>query len=97
MVTLVIDTEPKWIAHQQEQGAIIARSIDEAMPLLLDADKGIEQIIVSSRQLSSVAGLVEIARGIGVGVIVVTGQPTTREAIEAYRAGAVDYRAKDFR
>lgn len=97
MVTLVIDTEPKWIAHQQRQGAIIAQSIGEAIPLLLNADKGIEQIIVSSLQLSSVSGLVEIARGIGISVIVATGLPTTREAIEAYRAGAVDYQVKDFR
>jgi len=30
-------------------------------------------------------------------VIVATGQPTTREAIDTYRLGALDYFPKDFR
>lgn len=29
--------------------------------------------------------------------VVATGQPTTREAIDMYRLGALDYFAKDFR
>jgi DNA-binding NtrC family response regulator len=52
-------------------------------------------IIASSRQQNIVKAIKE--KYPEKRVVVATGQPTTREAIDTYRLGALDYFAKDFR
>lgn len=90
MTTLVIDDEPKWLAHCRRQGADTCPTVAAALRLL--ATKDYTRIIVSSLLLADVPKLVRL----GVRVEVATGLPATGEQLRAYGAGAVDYWAKDF-
>lgn len=91
LTTLVIDDEPKWIAHCEGQGADTCPTVAAALELMGATDY--TRVIVSNRLLANVPALVAL----GVRVEVATGLPATAEQLRAYGAGAVDYYAKDFR
>jgi len=89
MTLLIIDDEPIWLAYCQRQGCDTCATLEEA---LIKIETGqYKLVIVSSRLMAIVPELAQRAR-----VEVATGQPTTGEARDAFRAGAEDYFAKDF-
>jgi DNA-binding NtrC family response regulator len=95
---LTIDDEPKWLAFIREQlgkmfNVEVASNLEATLSLL--NKKTFDLIIASSRRQDVLKAINENYPQER--VIVATGQPTTKEAIETYRLGALDYFPKDFR
>ena len=95
---LAVDDEPRWLAFAQDDlGANfdveVASDLETTLALL--KKKSYDLIISSSRRLDVLKAINE--KYPEERVVVATGQPTTREAIDIYRLGALDYFAKDFR
>lgn len=84
MKILLVDDEPRWIKFIK---SVFGKMVDISLSV---KDNGYDLIILSSRMLDK-------AQDIKDDFIIVTGQPTTKEAIKAYRLGAKDYISKDFR
>jgi DNA-binding NtrC family response regulator len=93
---LIIDDEPRWIEFAKdalEKFKIeIAPDLETALAKL--EDNRFDLIIASSRRLSVLEVIAE--RYPDKRMVVATVRPTTREAINAYRLGALDYFAKSF-
>ncbi len=95
---LIIDDEPRWLDFAKDDLGVIfevevAANLETALTKLKKNHYAL--IIASSRQLDI---LETIRKGYpDKRIIVATGQPTTREAINMYRLGALDYFPKDFR
>ena len=95
---LIIDDEPRWINFAEDDLSTIfevevATSWEMALAKL--KQNRYDLVIASSRW----GHVLEVIRKEypEERVVVVTSQPTTREAITMYRLGALDYFAKDFR
>ena len=95
---LIVDDEPRWInfakddlgtTFEVEVAADLETTLAKLKKNLYDL------IIASSRRLDIVEALNENYPQNR--VVVATGQPSTREAINTYRLGALDYFTKDFR
>lgn len=84
MTTLVIDTEPEWLAHWQAEGADTSTFIPDAATLSM-----YDAIIVSERM--------EYHKLPRLSFIVATSQCTTKGAVKAYGYGARDYITKEFK
>lgn len=93
---LIIDDEPRWIEFAK--GALdkfvieVAPDLETALAKL--EDNRYDLIIASSRRLNVLEVIAE--RYPDKRRVVATVRPTTREAISAYRLGALDYFAKSF-
>ncbi len=100
---LIIDTEPRWIQFAQDDlGAMFHVDIAADLKMALDKLKLAQKkgkpyalIIASSRQADVLEAISKEYPERP--IVVATGQPTTREAIDMYRLGARDYFAKDLR
>lgn len=95
---LAVDDEPKWLAftsHELDMGFEVEAATDLNTTLTMLEKKPYDLIIAGSRQQKIVKTIKE--KYPDKRVVVATGQPTTREAIETYRLGVLDYFAKDFR
>ena len=95
---LVIDDEPKWIEFTTHKLSRtfemdVARDVDTALDKL--NNNTYDLLIASARYHDCLKRLHK--EHSETRLVVVTGQPTTQEAIEMYRLGAFDYFAKDFR
>jgi DNA-binding NtrC family response regulator len=95
---LAVDDEPKWLAFTREQlGKMfeveVASNLETTLAMLKKTS--FDLIIASSRRRDVLKAINENYPEER--VIVATGQPTTREAIDTYRLGALDYFTKDFR
>ena len=94
---LIIDDEPRWINFAKDDldkfEIVIAASADEAIAEL-EADQ-FDLVIASSRRLDVLEVIAE--KYADKRVVVTTVQPTTQEALAAYRLGALRYFAKSFR
>lgn len=95
---LIIDDEPKWITFAEDDLGTaftveVATDLETALAKL-QADR-YDLIIASSRRLDILEAIRK--QYPGKRMVVVTGQPTTGEAIHMYRLGALDYFVKDFR
>lgn len=93
---LIIDDEPRWIDFAKsdlgKSEIIVARDTETALAEL-EANQ-FDLVIASSRRLDA---LEVIARKYAdKRVVVTTVQPTTQEALAAYRLGAMRYFAKSF-
>ncbi|MBI1881078.1 MAG: response regulator [Chloroflexi bacterium] len=95
---LIIDDEPKWMQFARDDLGTsfeveVATDLETALTKL--KENRYQLIIASSRRLD----VLEAIRAAypEQRLVVATGQPTTREAINIYRLGALDYFAKDFR
>ena len=95
---LIIDDEPKWMQFARDNLGMafeVEVAADLATALAKLKENRYDLIIASSRRLDV---LEAIRRAYPEKrMVVATGQPTTREAINMYRLGALDYFAKDFR
>jgi DNA-binding NtrC family response regulator len=97
---LVIDNEPRWLQFARDDLGMtfdvdVATDLETALNKLAVATEPYALIIASSRW-SKV--LKEISKRYPEKpIVVVTGQPTTSEAINMYRLGALDYFPKDLR
>jgi len=95
---LIIDDEPRWIDFAKDDlGMLFEVEVADNLEIALSKLKKdrYDLIIASSRQLDV---LEVIRKGYPEKrVVVATGQPTTREAIDVYRLGVLDYFPKDFR
>jgi DNA-binding response OmpR family regulator len=89
MRTLILDDEPNWLAVHPD--SLHASTLTEALDIIQAG--GVELVIVNARMMEAVRPLVQA----GGRVEVATSLPSTREAVRAYLAGAVDYFVKDFR
>lgn len=93
---LLIDSEPRWINFARRDLAsfeiVVARSRKEAL-IELEHDR-FDLVIASSRWLDVLDLIRE--QYAGKKVMVTTIKPTPREALQAYRSGAVDYVPKSF-
>ena len=93
---LIIDDEPRWIEFAK--GALERFSIEVAPDLETALakleDNRYDLIIASSRRLNVLEIIAQ--RYPDKRTVVATVRPTTREAINAYRLGALDYFAKSF-
>lgn len=95
---LIIDDEPRWMEFAQDDLGMIfevevATDLETARTKLKNNRYAL--IIASSRRLDVLEAVrKEYPQK---RIVVATGQPTTREAINMYRLGALDYFAKDFR
>ncbi|MBI1876766.1 MAG: response regulator [Chloroflexi bacterium] len=95
---LAVDDEPGWLTFAKEDlgkafDVEIASDLETTLAIL--KKKSFDLIIASSRHLDILKTISE--KYPEERVVVATGQPTTREAIDTYRLGALDYFAKDFR
>lgn len=93
---LIVDDEPRWIEFAKNDLSRFEIVVaPDAQTALDELEKGeFDLIIASSRRLDV---LELIARKYSSKrVIVTTVQPTTREALAAYRLGALRYFAKSF-
>jgi DNA-binding NtrC family response regulator len=93
---LIIDDEPRWIDFAKSDlgkfGIVVASDTKTALRKL--EEDQFDLVIASSRRLDA---LEVIAREYSdKRVVVTTVQPTTQEALAAYRLGAVRYFAKSF-
>lgn len=93
---LIIDDEPRWLEFARSDLSrfeiVVAKDVDTAICLL--EDDQFDLIIASSRRLDA---LEVIARRFSdKPVVVTTVQPTTKEALAAYRLGALRYFPKSF-
>lgn len=93
---LIIDDEPRWIDFAKSDLSkfeiVVARDIETAIDEL-EADQ-FDLVIASSRRLD-VLDTIRI-RFADKRVVVMTVQPTTQEALTAYRLGAIRYFPKSF-
>ena len=93
---LIIDDEPRWIDFAKSdlgKFEVVAAPDTETALAELEANQ-FDLVIASSRRLDA---LEVIARKYSdERVVVTTVQPTTQEALAAYRLGAVRYFAKSF-
>jgi DNA-binding NtrC family response regulator len=93
---LVIDDEPRWIEFvRRDLGGheiVVAKDVEAALAEL-EAGK-FDLVIASSRRLNILESIRE--RFSDNRVVVMTVQPTTQEALAAYRLGAVRYCTKSF-
>lgn len=95
---LVIDDEPRWIQFARDDlgttfDVEVAADLETALAMLAAAKEPYALIIASSRQADV---LEQISKKYpGEPIVVASGQPTTREAIDMYRLGALDYFPKD--
>lgn len=96
MRILLIDDEPRWIDFARRDlesfEIVVAKNQEEALAEL-EQDR-FHLVIASSRWL----GVLEVIREkySDKRVMVATIKPTPREALTAYRSGAVDYIPKSF-
>ena len=93
---LIIDDEPRWIEFARSalgRFEIIVAPTVEAALAELEADE-FDLVIASSRRLDVLEVIAE--KYSDKRVVVTTVQPTTQEALAAYRLGAVRYFAKSF-
>ena len=98
MRILIIDDEPRWIAFARDDlevegfeivvardaKAAIAELEDDQFALVIASSRSMDLLEVISREYSDKK------------VVVTTVQPTTQEALAAYRLGAMRYFAKSF-
>lgn len=93
MNILILDTEPRWRKHWQQQGVPTAETIVEALAAL-PASK-IDVIVLDYLLIHHAPPL---AAATGAKIAVAAGLPTTSEAIRAYRAcdAVICYFVKDF-
>jgi DNA-binding NtrC family response regulator len=93
---LVIDDEPRWIDFAKSDLSkfeiVVARDVKTAIAEL-EADQ-FDLVIASSRRLDMLETIRK--RFADKPVVVMTVQPTTQEALTAYRLGAVRYFPKSF-
>jgi DNA-binding response OmpR family regulator len=92
---LIIDDEPRWIDFARNDlskfDIVVAQDVETAIDEL-EADQ-FDLVIASSRRLDV---LDTIRKRFSERVVVMTIQPTTQEALTAYRLGAVRYFPKSF-
>ena len=88
---LIIDDEPRWIDFAKSDLSkfeiVVARDIETAI-VELEADR-FDLVIASSRRLDMLDNIRR--RFADKRVVVMTIQPTTQEALTAYRLGAIRY------
>ncbi len=93
---LIIDDEPRWIEFAK--GTLSKFTIDIAPDIESALDKlerdRYDLIIASSRRLDALEAVAE--QYPDKKMVVATVRPTPREAISAYRLGALDYFVKSF-
>jgi DNA-binding NtrC family response regulator len=93
---LIIDDEPRWIDFAKSDLSkfeiIVALDVEMALAEL-EADQ-FDLVIASSRRLDVLEVIAE--KYSDKRVVVTTVQPTTQEALAAYRLGAMRYFAKSF-
>ena len=93
---LIVDDEPRWLDFAQHDlgkfKIIVATSAEKALKEL-EADQ-FDLVIASSRYLNVLEVIAQ--KYSGKRVVVTTVQPTTQEALQAYRLGAVRYFPKSF-
>lgn len=93
---LIIDDEPRWIDFALNDLSrfeiVVAHSVEEAITEL-EADR-FDLVIASSRRLDILETIRQ--RFADKRVVVMTVQPTTQEALTAYRLGAYRYFPKSF-
>ena len=93
---LIIDDEPRWIdfatSDLSKFQIVVARDIETAIDEL-EADQ-FDLVIASSRRLDVLDTIRK--RFSEKRVVVMTVQPTTQEALTAYRLGAIRYFPKSF-
>jgi len=90
---LIIDDEPRWIdfaKNDLNKFEIVVAPDKETALAELEANQ-FDLVIASSRRLDVLEVIAEKYP-----VVVMTVQPTTQEALAAYRLGAVRYFAKSF-
>ena len=91
---LIIDDEPRWINFAKSDlpkfDIIVANDVKAALAEL-EADQ-FDLVIASSRRLDVLEVITQ--KYSGKKVVVTTVQPTTQEALAAYRLGAMRYFAK---
>jgi DNA-binding NtrC family response regulator len=95
---LIVDDEPRWLNFAREDLEVtfevdVATDLETSLAQL--EKKQYDLIIASSRRVDVLEAISQLYPKKP--VVVATGQPTTREAINIYRLGAMDYFAKDFR
>jgi DNA-binding NtrC family response regulator len=93
---LIIDDEPRWVDFARSDlhkfDIIVASDVQAALAEL-EADQ-FDLVIASSRRLDVLEIITQ--KYSGKKVVVTTVQPTTQEALAAYRLGAMRYFAKSF-
>jgi DNA-binding NtrC family response regulator len=94
---LIIDNEPRWIDYARSELSskfeiIVARDVQTAVAEL-EVDR-FDLVIVSSCYLA-VLGIIR-ERFAHEHVVIMTIQPSTQEALSAYRLGAIRYLPKSF-
>lgn len=87
MTTLVLSTDPAWLKHWADRGATVCTTTEAALAYLESGSY--DRLIVD-------AGMVEQLGRVRVPVVAVTNQETVDEARRCYRAGAGEYRVKDW-
>lgn len=95
---LIVDDEPRWLNFAREDLKIIFEvdvATDLETTLAYLEKKQYDLIIASSRRLDVLETINQQYPKRP--LVVATGQPTPREAINVYRLGAMDYFAKDFK
>ncbi|MBN1922060.1 MAG: response regulator [Anaerolineae bacterium] len=93
---LIIDDEPRWIEFiKRDLGGHEIVVAKDAKAALAELETGsFDLVIASSRRLDILESIRE--RFSDNRVVVMTVQPTTQEALAAYRLGAVRYCTKSF-
>jgi DNA-binding NtrC family response regulator len=93
---LIVDDDPRWIdfvRHDLDKFEIVvAHNTEEALRELV-ADR-FDLVIASSRRMDVLKEIAE--KYSDKQVVIMTTQPTTQEALVAYRFGAVRYSPKSF-
>lgn len=93
---LIIDDEPRWIEFAKsdlDKFEIVVAPDTKAALAELEVDQ-FDLVIASSRRLDVLAVIAQ--KYSDKRVVVTTVQPTTQEALAAYRLGAMRYFAKSF-
>ena len=93
---LIIDDEPRWIEFAKsdlDKFEIVVAPDTKTALAELEADR-FDLVIASSRRLDVLAVIAQ--KYSDRRVVVTTVQPTTQEALAAYRLGAMRYFAKSF-
>lgn len=93
---LIVDDEPRWVSFAMNDldgfELTIAAGVDDAIDKL-EADR-FDLVIASARYIEVVRTIAE--RFQNKRVVVATAQPTTQEALHAFRLGARNYWPKTF-
>ena len=93
---LIIDDEPRWIDFAKSDLSkfeiVVARDIETAIDEL-EADQ--YDLVIASSRLLDVLDTIR-RRFADKRIVVMTVQPTTQEALTAYRLGAIRYFPKSF-